>query len=228
MDNILLKAEDLRKSFQTTKQVKLEVLKSVSLEIERNKISAIIGSSGAGKSTLLHLLAGLDRPDSGRVIFNNENIFGFQDEKLAKFRNNNVGLVFQFHHLLPEFSALENVAIPQMISGKSLTDATKKAGELLEAVGLAQRMEHKPAELSGGEQQRVAFARAMANDPEIIFADEPTGNLDSENSESIHSLIVNLRDKYRKTFVLVSHNEGLVKLADNVYEMKDGKLLNKK
>lgn len=227
MDKILLSAEDLRKSFQTTKQVRLEVLKSVSLEIETHKISVIIGSSGAGKSTLLHLLAGLDRPDSGRVIFNKENIFDFQDERLAQFRNNNVGLVFQFHHLLPEFTAQENVAIPQMIRGKSLSDATRKAAELLEAVGLSERIGHKPAELSGGEQQRVAFARAMANDPGIIFADEPTGNLDSENSESIHKLIVNLRDEYKKTFVIVSHNEGLVKLADKVYEMKDGKLLDK-
>jgi len=227
MNNILLKAKDLLKSYQTTKLVKLEVLKSVSLEIKRNKISVIIGSSGAGKSTLLHLLAGLDRPDYGEVIFNDENIFKFSDDRLAKFRNNNVGLVFQFHHLLPEFSALENVAIPQMIQGKSLTASTKHANELLNAVGLSERITHKPAELSGGEQQRVAVARAMANDPEIIFADEPTGNLDSENSEAIHQLIVNLRDQFQKTFVIVSHNKGLVDLADTVYEMKDGKLLNK-
>ena len=227
MNNILLKAKDLLKSYQTTKLVKLEVLKSISLEIKRNKISVIIGSSGAGKSTLLHLLAGLDRPDYGEVIFNDENIFKFSDDRLAKFRNNNVGLVFQFHHLLPEFSALENVAIPQMIQGKSLTASTKHANELLNAVGLSERITHKPAELSGGEQQRVAVARAMANDPEIIFADEPTGNLDSENSEAIHQLIVNLRDQFQKTFVIVSHNKGLVDLADTVYEMKDGKLLNK-
>jgi len=227
MSNILLKAKDLIKSYQTTKLVKLEVLKSVSLEIEKNKISVIIGSSGAGKSTLLHLLAGLDRPDNGEVIFNDENIFKFSDDRLAKFRNNNVGLVFQFHHLLPEFTALENVAIPQMIQGKSLTASTKHANELLNAVGLSERVTHKPAELSGGEQQRVAVARAMANDPEIIFADEPTGNLDSENSEAIHQLIVNLRDQFQKTFVIVSHNKGLVDLADTVYEMKDGKLLNK-
>jgi lipoprotein-releasing system ATP-binding protein len=227
MSNILLKAEDLNKSYQTTKLVKLEVLKSVSLEIERNKISVIIGSSGAGKSTLLHLLAGLDRPDKGEVIFNDENIFRFSDDRLARFRNKNVGLVFQFHHLLPEFSALENVAIPQMIKGESLHASTKHAEELLNAVGLSERVTHKPAELSGGEQQRVAVARAMANDPEIIFADEPTGNLDSENSEAIHQLIVNLRDQFHKTFVIVSHNKGMVDLADKVYEMKDGKLLNK-
>lgn len=227
MDNILLKADSLNKSYQNNKQVKLRVLKSVSLEIERNKISVIIGSSGAGKSTLLHLLAGLDRPDSGEVIFKNENIYRFSDDRLAKFRNKNVGLVFQFHHLLPEFTAIENVAIPQMIHGKTYASSLKKAEELLDTVGLAERITHKPAELSGGEQQRVAVARAMANDPEVIFADEPTGNLDSENSESIHSLIVNLRDQFQKTFVIVSHNKGLVDLADKVFEMKDGKLLTK-
>ena len=219
MDNILLRADSLIKSYQNSKHVKLEVLKSVSLEIDRNKISVIIGSSGAGKSTLLHLLAGLDRPDSGEVVFNNENIFKFSDDRLAKFRNNNVGLVFQFHHLLPEFTAVENVAIPQLIQGKSLPVSIKRANELLEAVGLSERITHKPAELSGGEQQRVAVARAMANAPEIIFADEPTGNLDSENSEAIHQLIVNLRDRFNKTFVIVSHNKGLVDLADKVYEM---------
>lgn len=227
MNNILLKAEDLNKSYQNSKRIKLNVLKSVSLDIERNKISVIIGSSGAGKSTLLHLLAGLDRPDSGKVIFKEENIFSLSDDRLAKFRNNNVGLIFQFHHLLPEFNALENVAIPLMIQGKSLQNASDRARELLQAVGLSDRVTHKPAELSGGEQQRVAVARAMANDPEIIFADEPTGNLDSENSDAVHQLLVNLRDKFNKTFVIVSHNKGLVDLADKVYEMKDGKLITR-
>ena len=225
MNKKLITANNLVKSYQNNKKMKLEVLKSVSLEIISNNISVIIGASGAGKSTLLHLLAGLDRPDSGNVLYNELDIFKFSDDRLAHFRNKNVGLVFQFHHLLPEFTALENVAIPQMIEGKSLTEATEKAKELLESVGLIERIDHKPAELSGGEQQRVAVARALANNPEVIFADEPTGNLDSANSDAIHNLIVELRDKYNKTFVIVTHNKGLVKLADKVFEMKDGKLI---
>ena len=225
MNDKLITANNLVKSYQNNKKIKLEVLKSVSLEIIANKVSVIIGASGAGKSTLLHLLAGLDRPDSGNVFYNELDIFNLSDEKLAHFRNKNVGLVFQFHHLLPEFTALENVAIPQMIEGKSLSESSKRAKELLESVGLTQRVEHKPAELSGGEQQRVAVARALANDPEVIFADEPTGNLDSANSDAIHNLIVELRDKFNKTFVIVTHNKGLVKLADKVFEMKDGSLI---
>jgi len=225
MNDKLITANNLVKSYQNNKKIKLEVLKSVSLEIIANKISVIIGASGAGKSTLLHLLAGLDRPDSGNVLYNELDIFNLSDDKLAHFRNKNVGLVFQFHHLLPEFTALENVAIPQMIEGKALSESSKKAKKLLESVGLTQRVEHKPAELSGGEQQRVAVARALANDPEVIFADEPTGNLDSANSDAIHNLIVELRDKFNKTFVIVTHNKGLVKLADKVFEMKDGSLI---
>ena len=227
MNQIILSSENLIKTYQTTKKSKLEVLKSISLEIEMEKISVIIGASGAGKSTLLHLLGGLDRPDKGKVFFNNQNIFDFSDEKLAKFRNKNIGFVFQFHHLLPEFTAVENVAIPQMIMGLSLNKSLKKAEELIDTVGLSERMNHKPAELSGGEQQRVAVARALANNPSIIFADEPTGNLDSANSEAIHKIIVDLRDKFNKTFVIVTHNSGLVNLADKVFEMKDGKILDK-
>lgn len=226
MNNIILSAENLEKTYQTTKKTKLEVLKSISLEIEKNKISVIIGASGAGKSTLLHLLGGLDRPDKGKVFFDAQNIFDFSDEKLARFRNKNIGFVFQFHHLLPEFTAIENVAIPQMIQGISLSNALKKAEELIASVGLIERINHKPAELSGGEQQRVAVARALANDPSIIFTDEPTGNLDSANSEAIHKIIVDLRDKYNKTFVIVTHNNNLVKLADKVFEMKDGNIIN--
>jgi lipoprotein-releasing system ATP-binding protein len=224
MANILISANNLIKSYQNNK-MKLEVLKSVSLDIISDQISVIIGASGAGKSTLLHLLAGLDRPDSGNVYYNEKDIFKFSDDKLARFRNKNVGLVFQFHHLLPEFTALENVAIPQMIDGKSLSAASRKAKELLESVGLNERIDHKPAELSGGEQQRVAVARALVNDPEVIFADEPTGNLDSANSEAIHNLIVELRNKFKKTFVIVTHNKGLVRLADKIFEMKDGRLI---
>ena len=225
MNNIILSAENLVKTYQTTKKTKLEVLKSISLEIEKDKISVIIGASGAGKSTLLHLLGGLDRPDNGKVFFDGQNIFEFSDEKLAKFRNSNIGFVFQFHHLLPEFTAVENVAIPQMIRGISLNKALKRAEELIDSVGLSERINHKPAELSGGEQQRVAVARALANDPSVIFADEPTGNLDSANSEAIHKIIVDLRDKFNKSFVIVTHNNSLVKLADKVFEMKDGKII---
>ena len=179
MDQIILKAENIFKSFQTTKKVKLEVLKGISLEIQKGKITIIVGASGAGKSTLLHLLGGLDRPDSGEVYYDENDIFNFSDDKLAKFRNKNVGFVFQFHHLLPEFSALENVMIPQLIGGINLSNAKSKSEELLSTVGLKERLDHKPAELSGGEQQRIAVARALANNPKIIFADEPTGNLDS-------------------------------------------------
>ena len=222
--DIILKAENLNKSYKMNKKVRLDVLKDVSLEIETNKISVIVGASGAGKSTLLHLLGTLDRPDSGKIIYKDENIFTLSDDRLAKFRNKNIGFIFQFHHLLPEFTALENVSIPQMISGTSLSEAAKKSKELLSTVGLSDRMDHKPAELSGGEQQRVAVARALANDPQIIFGDEPTGNLDSKNSEAIHQLILELRDNFKVTFVIVTHNPNLVKLADKVFEMKDGNI----
>lgn len=224
MSEVILKAENIYKSFKTVKKAKLEILKGISLEIESEKITVIVGTSGAGKSTLLHLLGALDRPDSGEVIYQDKNIFKLSDERLAKFRNTNIGFIFQFHHLLPEFTALENVAIPQMINGTSLKDASETSKELLESVGLSERIEHKPAELSGGEQQRVAVARALANNPQIIFADEPTGNLDSANSEEIHKLIVELKEKYNKTFVIVTHNQNLVKLADKVFEIKDGKI----
>ncbi|HQI42342.1 MAG: ABC transporter ATP-binding protein [Ignavibacteriales bacterium UTCHB2] len=220
--SIILSAQNLNKSYQLNKENKLSVLKNISVDIEEQKISVIVGASGAGKSTLLHLLGGLDRPDSGKVLFENNNIFEYSNDKLAKFRNENMGFVFQFHHLLPEFTALENVAIPMMINGKSLKTAFKEAQKLLDVVGLAQRENHKPAELSGGEQQRVAVARALANNPKIIFADEPTGNLDSANSESIHKLLFELRDKYQKTFVIVTHNPDLMKLADVIFEIKDG------
>jgi lipoprotein-releasing system ATP-binding protein len=225
MSDILLKAEHLFKSYKTNKNIELKVLKDVDIEIIKNKISVIVGASGAGKSTLLHLLGALDRPDSGKVYYKDENIFNLSNEWLANFRNRNIGFIFQFHHLLPEFTALENVAVPQMISGASFNKASQKSKELLRAVGLSDRMEHKPAELSGGEQQRVAVARAFANDPDIIFGDEPTGNLDSKNSESIHQIILELREKFNMTFVIVTHNSNLVEMADNVYEIKDGKIV---
>ncbi len=220
----ILRAQSLNKSYRMSKKQRLDVLKDVSLEIEADKISVIVGASGAGKSTLLHLLGALDRPDSGKIIYKDENIFTLSDDRLAKFRNKNIGFIFQFHHLLPEFTALENVSIPQMISGISLLDAAIKSKELLSTVGLSDRMDHKPAELSGGEQQRVAVARALANNPQIIFGDEPTGNLDSKNSEAIHQLILELRDSLNVTFVIVTHNTNLVNLADKVFEMKDGNI----
>ena len=226
--SIILTAKSICKSYQTNKNNKLDVLKDISVDIEENRISVIVGASGAGKSTLLHLLGGLDRPDDGKVFYDRQNIFEFNNDRLAKFRNENMGFVFQFHHLLPEFTAIENVAIPQMINGKNLKSALTDSKILLEVVGLAQREEHKPAELSGGEQQRVAVARALANNPKIIFADEPTGNLDSANSESIHKLLFELRDKLNKTFVIVTHNPDLMKLADVIFEIKDGVIIKKK
>ncbi|MEW6701472.1 MAG: ABC transporter ATP-binding protein [Bacteroidota bacterium] len=224
MSEIILEAKDIFKSFYKTNESKLNILKGVSLKVEQGKISIIVGASGAGKSTLLHILGGLDYPDSGEVKIKNKNIFQLNDEKLSKFRNQHIGFVFQFHHLLPEFNALENIAIPIMIRGEAHTKANKRAGELLELVGLSGRIHHKPSELSGGEQQRVAVARALANNPDIIFADEPTGNLDSENSDMLHRLFVELKEKLGVTFLIVTHNSNLMNLGDKIFEMKDGQI----
>ncbi|MGD8781782.1 MAG: ABC transporter ATP-binding protein [Ignavibacteria bacterium] len=226
MNNIIIEAESLFKSFTKSKFKKVDVLYDLSLQIEANKSTMIVGASGAGKSTLLHILAGLDFPDSGTVKFNNENIYEFDDKKLSAFRNQNFGVVFQFHHLLPEFTAVENTAIPMMINGTNQKEAFKRSVELLELVGLKDRTDHKPAELSGGEAQRVAIARALVNEPQILFADEPTGNLDSKTSTSIHQLFEELKEKLKITMLIVTHNKELVKLADNVLEMKDGKIVN--
>ncbi|MEW6652740.1 MAG: ABC transporter ATP-binding protein [Bacteroidota bacterium] len=224
MSNIILSAKNISKSFVKTNSEKLEVLKNVSLEIEKQKISMIVGASGAGKSTLLHIVSGLDKADSGSVEISSTNIFSLSDDKLSKFRNKHIGFVFQFNHLLPEFDAQENVAIPMMIAGESLAKSKKKAAELLDLVGLSERLTHRPSELSGGEAQRAAIARALANKPDIIFADEPTGNLDSANSELLHKLIFDLRDQISATFLIVTHNPALIKLGDVVFEMKDGKI----
>jgi len=224
MSDVILNAHNVVKSFQTTKKNRLEVLKDISINVMTGKITIIVGASGAGKSTLLHLIGGLDRPDSGEVYYDGQDIFKLSDEKLAKFRNKNVGFVFQFHHLLPEFTAIENIIIPQMIDGTSYNKAKIRGEELLQIVGLSDRLNHKPAELSGGEQQRVAVARALANNPKIIFADEPTGNLDSVNGEEIRKLILDLKAKFKMTFVIVTHNSSLVELADILYEIKDGKI----
>ncbi|MCX6170889.1 MAG: ABC transporter ATP-binding protein [Ignavibacteriales bacterium] len=222
MSEIILEAKDIFKSFYKTKEQKLNILKGVSLQVERGKISIIVGASGAGKSTLLHILSGLDNADSGEVKLNGINISNLSDEKLSSLRNQKIGFVFQFHHLLPEFVAAENIAIPLMINGLPKHKALQRAEELLELVGLSDRSNHKPSELSGGEQQRIAVARALANNPDIIFADEPTGNLDSDNSELLHKLFVELKNKLGITFLVVTHNPQLVNLGDKVFEMKDG------
>lgn len=226
MNKTILRAENLVKSYKVGKDKQLNILKGISIEIQENKITTIIGASGAGKSTLLHILSGLDKADSGDVYFFNRKFSDMKQSELAKFRNENLGFVFQFHHLLPEFTALENVAIPLMINKISKQKSFEKSQTLLQMVGLAERVDNKPAELSGGEQQRVALARALVNDPKIILADEPTGNLDSENSESIGKLFIKIRDELRGSLVIVTHNPELVKIADQVYEMFDGKLKN--
>ncbi len=226
MNDIILKAENIYKSYSGKGKRKLEVLSGINLKVRKKELTIIVGSSGAGKSTLLHILGGLDKPDSGDVFISENNIFQLNDEKLSRFRNKKIGFVFQFHHLLPEFTARENVAIPKMLSGAPKNEAFQRADKLLDLVGLSDRLEHKPAELSGGEQQRIAVARAMVNDPEIIFADEPTGNLDSKNSEIIHNLIMDLQKNTGTTFLVVTHNKDLVDLGERVLEMRDGQILN--
>jgi len=202
------------------------VLRGVDIEISRGEIVSIVGSSGAGKSTLLHILGTLDKADHGEVELNGTRIGLLSASKLSAFRNKHIGFVFQFHHLLPEFTALENVCIPGWLADKRKTEVKAKAEKLLEHLGLRHRMGNKPNQLSGGEQQRVAVARALINDPDIIFADEPTGNLDSANAKEMHELFFKLRDTFKQTFLIVTHNEELAKLSDRVLHMKDGKILN--
>ena len=203
----------------------LEILKGVDLEIAEGEIVSIVGSSGAGKTTLLTILGTLDRPSSGSITINNEDVSRLNDKKLAAFRNQNIGFVFQFHQLLPEFSALENVCIPALIANKNKKEAEKKAEGILEFFNLKDRLNHKPSELSGGEQQRVAVARALINDPKVIFADEPSGNLDSKNAEELHQLFFKLRDDFNQTFIIVTHNADLAKMADRTLTMRDGKIV---
>jgi len=225
MNNSILSCKGISKSFKKSENVILEIVKDVDLQIEKNKITVIVGASGAGKSTLLHILGGIDKPDKGEVIIEEVNLYKLSDNKLSDFRNTKLGFVFQFHHLLPEFTANENVAIPAMINGKSKIQAIEEADNLLTQLGLGERLEHKPAELSGGEQQRVAIARALINKPKIIFADEPTGNLDSKNSAIVHETFLKLKNDFNQTLLIVTHNKDLVELADTVFEMKDGKLV---
>jgi lipoprotein-releasing system ATP-binding protein len=200
----------------------LTVLKGVDIEIGAGEIVSIVGSSGAGKSTLLHILGTLDKADKGQIVLNGQQLQLLNGKKLAAFRNKHIGFVFQFHHLLPEFSALENVCIPGWIDGEKKKEVVIKATELLKTLGLADRLENKPQQLSGGEQQRVAVARALINGPSIVMADEPTGNLDSTHAKELHQLFIELRDKFNQTFLIVTHNEELAKMSDRTLMMKDG------
>jgi len=203
----------------------IEVLKGVDVEIQKGEIVSIVGSSGAGKSTLLHILGTLDKPDGGQVFLNSTEVTSLPPKKLAQFRNKHIGFVFQFHHLLPEFSALENVCIPGWIAGTKKGAVRDRAIQLLDLLGLKDRVEHKPNTLSGGEQQRVAVARALINNPDVVFADEPTGNLDSANAKELHRLFFDLRKNFAQTFLIVTHNEELAQLSDRIINMKDGKIL---
>src|SRR5215213_6011453 len=203
----------------------VEVLKGVDISINAGEIVSIVGPSGSGKSTLLHILGTLDKPDRGEVFLSRENISRLQGNKLAGFRNKHIGFVFQFHHLLPEFSALENVCIPGWLSNKKTSEVKKRAEELLSMLGLKDRLENKPNALSGGEQQRVAVARALINNPDIVFADEPSGNLDSANAKELHQLFFDLRKQFNQTFLIVTHNEELAQMSDRILHMKDGKII---
>ena len=220
--NVILKAIGISKVFNVGKKSELKVLKNIDLEIYSGDINLILGASGVGKSTLLHILGGLDRPTSGTVIFEDKNIFEFNDEELANFRNTKIGFVFQFHHLLNEFTALENICLPGLINRKNKKEVFEKARYLLNEIGLSDRADHKPNELSGGEQQRLAVARALINSPKIVFADEPTGNLDMENSKLLHQLIVKLNRDFNQTFLIVTHNQDLTQYANNIFKIKDG------
>ena len=203
----------------------LTVLKGVDIDINKGEIVSIVGSSGAGKSTLLHILGTLDKADEGQIILNGQHLESLKGSKLSAFRNKHIGFVFQFHHLLPEFTALENVCIPGWIAGTKKKEVVIKATELLKTLGLENRLENKPQQLSGGEQQRVAVARALINNPSIIMADEPTGNLDSANARELHQLFIDLRNKFNQTFLIVTHNEELAKMSDRILMMKDGKMI---
>ncbi|MCX8149078.1 ABC transporter ATP-binding protein [Thermaurantimonas aggregans] len=216
----MIRANALSKSYGH-----LKVIDNISVEIESGKLIAIVGPSGAGKSTLLNLLGSLDKPDSGEVFFEGVSYKSLSDKKLAELKNRNIGFVFQFHHLLPEFTALENVAIPSMIAGVSRKKAEEQAAVWLEKVGLEHRLNHKPSELSGGEQQRVAIARALINNPKIVMADEPTGNLDSKNAEQISHLFQTLCSELGITFLIVTHNDSLAAMASKVISLRDGKIV---
>lgn len=215
----MIKINNITKSYQN-----LKVLKGIDLEVAKSEIVCLVGASGAGKSTLLHIMGTLDKPDTGEVFIKGENVFQLSDKRLSAFRNQHIGFVFQFHHLLPEFTAVENVALPAMIAGLTRKKALLQAHDLLEMFAMNDRAEHKPSQLSGGEQQRVAVARALINKPLVVFADEPSGNLDSKNAQELHALFLDLRDKLQQTFVIVTHNEAFASMADRTLQIKDGLL----
>lgn len=213
----MLKASGIFKSYDS-----LQILKGIDLEVKEAEIVSIVGSSGAGKTTLLQILGTLEKPDRGSIEIDGQNPFSLSSKKLSNFRNESIGFIFQFHQLLPEFTALENVILPALIKGESMHEAKESAMVLLDRIGLLERADHKPNELSGGEQQRVAVCRALINKPKVIFADEPSGNLDSQNSNELHKLFFQLRDEFKQTFVIVTHNESLANMADRKLVMKDG------
>lgn len=217
----MIKTVGITKSYGT-----LKVLKGISIEIREHEVVSVVGASGAGKTTLLQIIGTLDKPDSGEVYYNHINAGKLKGRELAAFRNKNIGFVFQFHQLLPEFTAMENVCIPAYIAGKNKTEAEKRARELLGFLNLTKRMEHKPSQLSGGEQQRVAVARALINNPAVILADEPSGNLDTENKNELHKLFFRLRDTFGQTIIIVTHDRQLAEMSDRVLQIKDGLMID--
>ena len=215
----MIHCKNITKSFGS-----LKVLKGIDLSVSQGEVVSIVGPSGAGKTTLLQIMGTLDKADSGETLYHNTNVNKLKDKELASFRNKNIGFVFQFHQLLPEFTALENVMIPALIGNAKQSEAEKRAKEILDFLGLSDRTSHKPAALSGGEKQRVAVARALVNNPSVIFADEPSGSLDTQNKDELHQLFFDLRDKFNQTFVIVTHDESLAKLTDRTIYMKDGRI----
>ena len=216
----MIRVENIRKSYGN-----LEILKGISFEIKKGEIVAIVGKSGAGKTTLLQIIGSLLKPTSGKVFINDVDIFSLKDKQLSKFRNQHIGFIFQFHNLLPEFTALENVCIPGFIAKRSENEVVSKAKEILEYLNLGDRLNHKPNQLSGGEQQRVAVARALINNPDIILADEPSGNLDTAHKTDLHKLFFSLRDKFNQTFLIVTHDEQLAQISDRIIRLKDGQII---
>src|SRR5690606_1440402 len=216
---MILKANNIFKSYG-----KLEILKGVSVSVQKGEIVSIVGASGAGKSTLLHIIGTLDRPDKGSLMIAQQDVFSYKEKQLSDFRNQEIGFIFQFHHLLPEFTALENVCIPGFIAGRPRKEVELAAAELLDILGVSHRAKHKPSAMSGGEQQRVSVARALINNPSLVLADEPSGNLDSENATALHQLFFDLRDQMQQTFIIVTHNEELAQISDRTIQMRDGQI----